>query len=151
MLHNIMSIKHHYLGGGRGGLRCCDVGLFLVRCCGEWGWKIAVLRWSQTLRCAVFTLFYVRCTVKRNFFCGVAILRSNKNVLSRSSWKTSVTVFRRIFLRCCGVDIDFCAVLRCTTSPMLVQRFRFRFRFQSVYVFRNRGRLYKGWIALSSG
>ena len=78
--------------GGHGGLRCC----------GEWGWKIAVLRWSQTLRCAVSTLFFVRCTVKRIF-------------LRCCDFKVPQKCFIAFFLKKCGdsVPSNFFAVLRC--------------------------------------
>ena len=45
-------------------LRCCS-----VFCAVFWWIKshIAVLRWSQTLRCAMFVLLNLRCSVKRNY------------------------------------------------------------------------------------
>ena len=74
---------------------------------------------TNLVMCGVYVIL---CAMygEAKIFCGVAILRSNKNALSRnSSGKNAVTVFRRIFLRSCVVDIYFFAMLRCSRPPQI--------------------------------
>jgi len=54
------------LGGEHGDLRCCVVDVFFNAVMRWIKSQLAVLRWSQTLRCAMFVFFTLRCSVKWN-------------------------------------------------------------------------------------
>ena len=43
-----------------GGVRVCGIGLFLVRCCGNFSFQSTVLRFSESKRCAVSLNFMSR-------------------------------------------------------------------------------------------
>ena len=48
------------LNEGGGGVRVCGIAVFLVRCCGNFLFQSTVLRFSESMRCAVSLNFMSR-------------------------------------------------------------------------------------------
>ena len=67
-LHLEEHLYHIPKGGGHGDLWCCGIDVFFFNAVMRWvKSQLAVLRWSQTLRCAMFVFFTLRCSVKWNW------------------------------------------------------------------------------------
>jgi len=77
-----------------GDIVVCGVDITLVQCCGEQGYKITVLQWYKTLRCAVFAI--------------ICVVYSKVKMFKR----TNMFLFMSLIKKCSdNVLWNFCAVL----------------------------------------